>query len=270
MVDRIPYRRQHFLQIGFFVLYILDEIVHFFYGDTEEANILHHQGRSGGACERRHSEVSPGYGATEARSLLHAEKQPPYNPSFYRTQSDSALFDQPPSQLCHVGHQEPCQSVSTANIGLLAALSVHALIEGLVVGLETRSEKVLLLLGAIASHKLVVAFCLGMELASNSSYSFMKHLLCILIFSAGSVLGIVVGMMIYSIPGEIKYSVIPILQALSGGTLLYVTVSEIIPRERARWHQQHEKKAAGLVQFSSVFLGFAMMTLLSNYLDYDA
>ncbi|CAH1112063.1 unnamed protein product [Psylliodes chrysocephalus] len=278
--ESIPEYYQGYTEIvyclGFFILYIIDEIVHFLYGGTEEANILHNHGLHNAPQQnnsRRHSEApNPPviYGATERRSLLLTDKQMAYNPSFYKAQSDSALFcEQPPSQLCHVGHQEPCHAAPTSNIGLLAALSVHALLEGLVVGLETKPDKVLLLLGAIASHKLVVSFCLGMELASNSSYTFLRNFVCILIFSAGSVAGIIIGMVIYDVPGGVKNIAIPILQALSGGTLLYVTVSEVLPRERARWHQQHEKKAAGLLQFFSVFLGFFLMTGLNNYLDYD-
>lgn len=136
--------------LGFFILYTLDEIVHFFYGNTHEIhdlqrNFHHHQRHE---HSRRHSTSSKyNYGTTERVPLLYKEKQPPFNPSFYRAQSDSVLFcDETPSQLCHVGHQEPCHAAPTANIGLLVALTVHALLEGLVVGLERKSGKVSFLL----------------------------------------------------------------------------------------------------------------------------
>ncbi|KAG5886371.1 hypothetical protein JTB14_034905 [Gonioctena quinquepunctata] len=258
--------------LGFFILYMLDEIVHYFYGNTHEAAIFHSPIDNNGTTGRRHSTSSKcTYGALERQPLLERRHgQPPYNPSFHRARSDSVLFcDQAPSQLCHVGHQAPCKAAPTANIGLLVALSVHAILEGLVVGLEAMPDKVLLLLGAIASHKLVVSFCLGMELASNPQYIFLRHFVYILIFSLGSSGGILLGMFITNIPSEIQNIMIPILQGLAGGTLLYVTVSEVLPRERARWHQQHEKRGAGLVQFFSVGLGFALMTVLSKFLDYD-
>nr|XP_023017542.1 zinc transporter ZIP1 [Leptinotarsa decemlineata] len=273
--ESIPEEYKQYVEIvfclGFFILYMVDEIVHFFYGDTHEANIFHNHGHNNNE-RRRSSSAKYAYGTMESRHLLHRESssQASYNPSFYRARSDSVLFcDQPPSQLCHVGHQEPCSAAPTANIGLLAALSVHALLEGLVVGLEGRSDKVLLLLGAISSHKLVVSFCLGMELTSNPLYKFRRHFVYILIFSLGSSGGILVGMFVTNIPTEIKNLMIPILQGLAGGTLLYVTVSEVLPRERARWHQQHEKRGAGLIQFFSVALGFGLMTVLTKYLDYD-
>ncbi|XP_050293462.1 zinc transporter ZIP1-like [Anthonomus grandis grandis] len=267
---------------GFFILYIMDEIVHFFYG--EAAGHSHHNGQQSnhhfafegnGNLPRRHSAAPcKNYGATdrkcwETTSLVRGEKSFPYNPNVFRAQSDSVLFcDEAPSQLCHQMHQDTCEkSAPTASLGLLVALSIHSLLEGLVVGLEETPSKVMLLLGAIASHKLVVGFCLGVELTSNEFITFCKHLVCILVFAGSSVAGIVIGLFISRLPTEITNVSIPILQALAGGTLLYVTVCEILPRERARWHQQHPKREAGLIQLISVLAGFVTMTVLSKYLD---
>lgn len=56
--------------------------------------------------------------------------------------------------------------------------------------------------------------------------------------------------------------VVPILQGLAGGTLLYVTVCEIMPRERAKWHR---RRSAGVLQLFSMILGFVIIYLLNNY-----
>lgn len=55
--------------------------------------------------------------------------------------------------------------------GFLAvvALSFHAIFEGLAVGLEGSVEKVWYLFGAIATHKLVIGFCVGIELVSSKT-----------------------------------------------------------------------------------------------------
>lgn len=45
-----------------------------------------------------------------------------------------------------------------------------------------------------------------------------------------------------------------------------MTVSEVLPRERARWHQQHSRKYAGIVQFFSIAVGFIAMTILTKHL----
>uniref|UniRef100_A0AAR5P530 Uncharacterized protein n=2 Tax=Dendroctonus ponderosae TaxID=77166 RepID=A0AAR5P530_DENPD len=276
--------------LGFFILYLMDEIVHYFYGEIAGHNHNHEDGHLPHIDEgsrlperyqdnftRRHSnEAAPLHRAFssqgEREPLLRPERQLPFNPHFFRAKSDSALLcDDTPSQLCHVMHKEPCAtSMPTTNFALLVALSIHSVLEGLVVGLERMPSKVLLLLGAVASHKLVVGFCLGVELASNEYVTFCKHFICIFVFSVSSVAGILIGMLIFNVPTDVTDIAIPILQALAGGTLLYVTVCEVLPRERARWHQKNLKKSAGVAQLLSVSVGFALMALLSNYLATDA
>lgn len=48
--------------------------------------------------------------------------------------------------------------------------------------------------------------------------------------------------------------------------MLYVTVSEVLPRERAQWHQVDNKKSAGIVQFVAVSIGFGAMCVLAKCL----
>lgn len=57
---------------------------------------------------------------------------------------------------------------------------------------------------------------------------------------------------------------VPILQGLAGGTLLYVTVCEIMPRERAKWHRS-VRRSASVLQLFSMILGFVIIYLLNNY-----
>ncbi|XP_045462703.1 zinc transporter ZIP1-like [Harmonia axyridis] len=261
--------------MGFFLLYIVDEIVHFIYGGAHSHSIL---SKRSSAKENTRSPNSVRYGATERTPL---KPQPPYNPSFSRGNAADFLFNEEecshsadhnhedsPSQLCHVGHQEPCESSAPAiNFGLVIALTLHSFLEGLVVGLEGTTTKVLLLLGAISSHKLVVGFCLGLELAANTTT--WRHMIGILVFSSGSVAGIIVGAFISNIQNTLSDQLMAVLQGLAGGTLLYVTLSEIIPRERARWHKEHQRRAAGLYQLLNIGLGFTMMTIMAHYLDAD-
>lgn len=71
------------------------------------------------------------------------------------------------------GHSHASMDGSIKNpfSGFLAvlALSFHAIFEGLAVGLEKSSDKVWYLLAAIATHKLVIAFCVGVELVSTKT-----------------------------------------------------------------------------------------------------
>jgi len=58
--------------------------------------------------------------------------------------------------------------------------------------------KVLLLTGAVASHKFVVGFCLGLELAGVSK-SVPKLIFAIFLFAIGSVVGIGIGMLTFQV-----------------------------------------------------------------------
>ncbi|XP_053989976.1 zinc transporter ZIP3-like, partial [Hylaeus volcanicus] len=173
-------------------------------------------------------------------------------------------FNEEATFLCHVNHSEPCQESNTNLMGLLLALTVHSILEGLAIGLQKAMSEVLLLVGAVSSHKFVVGFCLGLELAGANS-SLCRLLLAIFFFSIGSAIGIGIGMITLRLDKSWMDFAFPFLQGLAGGTLLYVTVSEILPRERARWHKS-ERRYAGILQFFSACVGFTFIALLNSYL----
>uniref|UniRef100_A0A1B6KG26 Zinc/iron transporter n=1 Tax=Graphocephala atropunctata TaxID=36148 RepID=A0A1B6KG26_9HEMI len=151
--------------------------------------------------------------------------------------------------------------LASNRIGLLIAFSVHSIIEGLVIGVQPVPAKLFLLLGAISSHKLVISFCLGAELASDGR-SFFSLSQSMLVYSLGSSLGIVLGILIEKWQTTSTDVSIPVLQALAAGSLLYVTVSEVLPRERSRWEHQTVHPLAGLAQFILFSLGFSVISVL--------
>ncbi|XP_071636123.1 zinc transporter ZIP3 isoform X2 [Temnothorax longispinosus] len=166
--------------------------------------------------------------------------------------------------LCHGNHGEQCTDANTGLAGLALALTVHAVLEGLAIGLQTKIAEVLLLTGAVASHKFVVGFCLGLELAGVSK-SVPRLVFAIFLFAIGSVIGIGIGMLTFQVDTDWSKVALPILQGLAGGTLLYVTVSEVLPRERTRWHKS-SRRFAGILQFLAVVVGFAVIFLLNTYM----
>ncbi|XP_033231460.1 zinc transporter ZIP3-like isoform X1 [Belonocnema kinseyi] len=139
--------------------------------------------------------------------------------------------------------------------GLLTvlALSFHAIFEGLAVGLEPSLNSVVYLAAAIATHKLVIAFCVGMELyvAGTSSKTILGYLS---VFSMVTPLGIMAGMALghFKNDSENLGPVPTILQGMAAGTLLYVVFFEVLARERA-----NEK--SGLLQLAAILLGFMLM-----------
>lgn len=50
---------------------------------------------------------------------------------------------------------------------VILGLSIHELFEGIAIGLESEPESVWALFAAVATHKFVIAFCIGLEMATS-------------------------------------------------------------------------------------------------------
>ncbi|XP_044736008.1 zinc transporter ZIP1-like isoform X1 [Chrysoperla carnea] len=141
--------------------------------------------------------------------------------------------------------------------GLLAvlALSFHAIFEGLAVGLETNRTKVWYLFAAIATHKLVIAFCVGVELVTSKT-KFTLMVLYLGTFAIVTPIGIGIGIAL-SETSEARDEVVvaTVLQGMAAGTLLYVVFFEVLARERSNDHE-------GIWQLMAIILGFTVMFLL--------
>jgi zinc transporter 1/2/3 len=170
------------------------------------------------------------------------------------------------ARICHTNHVEPCRQTLAGIIGMLFALSIHSLLEGLAIGIQDTTPKVMILFTAVISHKLVVAFCLGVELTASQGSRFRNHFLAIFVFTMGSVIGILIGMGLVDLNSVSNSKFLPVLQGIAGGTLLYVTLCEVLPREKARWHQNQVNNAVGLLQFVAFSAGFAVMTSMTIFI----
>lgn len=167
---------------------------------------------------------------------------------------------------------------------IVLALSVHELFEGLAVGLESSAYNVWYMFGAVATHKLVIAFCVGIELIVNKT-RFCLSILYICTFAIVSPIGIGMGILISwkGTPDEIlknenllifdetdglrndshetNKSLSPnvtavVLQGLATGTLLYVVFFEILAKGRT---VTSRNTFNGLLQFIAVVVGFSVM-----------
>uniref|UniRef100_W8BEG7 Zinc transporter ZIP3 n=2 Tax=Ceratitis capitata TaxID=7213 RepID=W8BEG7_CERCA len=265
---------------GFFIIYFIDEFIHYFFGEA----IQHTQHNTTSSRSNNNSYGALHHDTTplinnghEHNDIYHAE-QPrtnDYNESAQQhlhTHSnhcvDQAVVAESNARICHSSHQEPCGQSMTGTLGLFVALSLHSAIEGIAIGVQNSATKVLFLLGAVACHKFVMGFCLGLEFRSNPHTSLRRHFIGIAVFAMGAVCGIVLGMIIVDVPSSWSSSALPVVQGLAGGTLFYVTVCEVIPREKARWHQNSARKTAGFGQFLTIFSGFALMCII-NYMLAD-
>ena len=116
------------------------------------------------------------------------------------------------------------------------------------------------LFGAIATHKFVITFCVGMELIHSDSNRLCSYITYMVIFCLVSPLGVSIGIGVTeaaaaaaSQPEDGHYLTVGILQGLSAGTILYVVVFEVLQREKTK------RKIPGLVQLVFILIGFAIM-----------
>lgn len=180
--------------------------------------------------------------------------------------------------------------------GLIAvlALSIHAIFEGLAVGLEESVSSVWYMFLAIATHKFVIIFCVGMELVSakiRSLYIFIY----VVAFSVVTPLGILFGTLLCAIgidademitnSGKVEVTagkndgttdsqlivIGAVLQAMAAGTLLYVIFFEVLVRDRSHPHQPqqehhhhhpHDHDDSGFFQLFAIICGFLFMFVL--------
>lgn len=149
--------------------------------------------------------------------------------------------------------------------GLFAvlALSFHEVFEGLAIGLEERVDHMWYLFFAVATHKLIIAFCIGLELAWLETKRAVL-VAYVATFAVVTPVGIAIGMVLvcYGNGGSVDGTpglVAVVLQGLAAGTLLYVVCFEVLARY----------KQSGFLHLLAIILGFSIMfglQMMSEYL----
>lgn len=242
----IPEVRFHFSEllmcIGFFTIYFVEECVHMYLNSRQRE--LNMETFSRTASIRRGDNVDNTVASSDVMKKME-EATIKNNQDFTHDHS-------------HVGHShliiEDTIVKSIRGLLVVIALSVHELFEGLAVGLESSPSSVWYMFGAVSAHKLVIAFCIGVELITIQTKTVLI-LVYVFTFAVVSPLGIGIGIAITDDSGTGVPSVI--LQGLACGTLLYIVFFEIIKRD------QH----GGLLQFLAILVGFLIMfglTVLSK------
>ncbi|XP_017038394.1 zinc transporter ZIP1 [Drosophila kikkawai] len=133
-------------------------------------------------------------------------------------------------------------------LGIIVALSLHELFGGMAIGLEMSVSTVWFMCGAIAVHKLVLAFCIGMEIMMAHT-RWLLAVVYLLVFSVVTPIGVGIGIAVSESSAANEPSTVSgILQGLACGTLIYVVFFEIVA-----------KNHAGLRVLLSSVLGFILM-----------
>lgn len=243
------------MAVGFFIIYLVEEIVH--------AYLRRHQKR-----QKAQDAFVRGRSARESLRAAdmrreHAKRQS-NNGNGIITVSTADLVDNEHVENSHTHHSHSHDHhhhshmpaidgddlivSSIRGLLIVLALSVHELFEGLAVGLEETTGNVWYMFGSVAAHKVVIAFCIGVELMVHKTKTWLV-VVYIFVYAIVSPIGIGIGIGLSNAgeSDEIEVASV-ILQGLASGTLIYVIFFEILSKHKD-----------GIVQYLAVLFGFFLM-----------
>ncbi|KAF5281139.1 hypothetical protein FQA39_LY17871 [Lamprigera yunnana] len=232
-MSRFPKTNIHFTELlmcgGFFLLYFVEECVHLYLHRREKSQSMDTFKRtlSIRRCELG-SEDGNDINSNSSASLVKVDEE--QGKTFPK-------HDHHPHQHSHAGHshiiiEEDSVVKSIRGLLVVLALSVHELFEGLTVGLESSSSSVWYMFAAVAVHKFVIAFCIGVELVTTKT-KLVLNVIYVFIFSVVSPLGIGIGIAVTAEKQDSTALISVILQGLASGTLLYVVFFEILQKDKS-------------------------------------
>lgn len=242
---------------GFFIMYLIEELAHAcLHQKDQQQNVL---ARSLSIRRSASNEESLG-----SRQSFVADQSPIVEDTNQEGHSceEHNHSDEEENYLNHErgGHShfntDDSALKTIRGLFIVLALSVHELFEGLAVGLESSSKNVWYMFGAVSAHKLVIAFCIGVELVTSEMTTSLI-LIYVFIFAIVSPVGIGLGLIVTSESEDSADLLSVLLQGLASGTLLYVVFFEILSAERK----------SGIKHFFCVLFGFLIM-LGIRYLEY--
>uniref|UniRef100_A0A8R1TRX7 Uncharacterized protein n=1 Tax=Onchocerca volvulus TaxID=6282 RepID=A0A8R1TRX7_ONCVO len=158
-----------------------------------------------------------------------------------------------------INQQSLTQSQSKIRVILLVmALSLHAVFEGLSLGLVGGMNEIMQIFFALLLHKTVIGFSLGVRLV-QSALSSTAAFIWSTVFAAQIIVGGFGGIAILDFVSRgsplVASKVSFVAQAITCGTFLYITCFEILPRE----FHQHQLRIAKLF---SLITGFTLIAIL--------
>lgn len=223
---------------GFFLAFIVEQIMLAFreqrmsFADDERSPLIGHDATSQRQLSKSYrTEVESNHGTADDGIVAV-----PYSPS---ANGDPRDF------------YSDVESHSTLRcIALLLALSLHSVFEGFAIGLQDNMMSLAQILAAVAIHKSVIAFSLGLNLV-QSNLRLKTLLLMNLLFSVTTPVGIATGIGILHLSHSVSL-LSGVLQGIACGTFLFVTFFEVLPHEMNGKHDRLPKVLATIVGFAAV------------------
>ncbi|KAK4885478.1 hypothetical protein RN001_001749 [Aquatica leii] len=143
---------------------------------------------------------------------------------------------------------------------MIVALSLHAIFEGLAIGLQRSIKNIWYLFIAVSIHSATVLYVIGSEIVVSGA-AFRTILIHMCMLSATTPFGVVLGLVITltaNMETSAKSLAIVLLEGLSTGTILYITFFETLRREKERTKWRVTR---------AVFIasGFTLMAILQGF-----
>ena len=138
---------------------------------------------------------------------------------------------------------------------LVIALSVHSIFEGIALGLQRTSIRLLYLFLAILCHKWVEALTIGINF-NNSQLEYDTIIKFILIFASMTPIGIILGLIFAGTSDLIE----GFFFAVSSGTFIYISASEVVIEEFSVSKYKKHKFISFIIGAGLIFI----ITLFEN------
>lgn len=258
--------------IGFLIIYLVEEVVHYFIERSRKNSDCASNAFQRGIHARESVLLKRKKLSDERNGSISTAELIENDVEGNKSNNNGSTQSPPTPNQRHVhshnggGHIHTHIPVDLNDDGFIAnmkgllivlALSIHELFEGLAVGLESTEEGAWYFFGAVAAHKLVISFCIGVELVNIGTKAWLS-IVYVVTFAIVSPIGIGIGILLSEMGNSDAFAVPSvILQGLASGTLLYVIFFEVLSKERS-----------GFIEYVAVALGFFLMfgiQLLSKY-----
>lgn len=142
-----------------------------------------------------------------------------------------------------------------AAYAILTALSIHALLEGIALGVQRELAGALVIFAAILAHKSVAGFALGVSLA-RSPLPLARSWRLLVVFAVATPLGILLGAGAGAFEGRLAAAVEATFLSLAAGTFVYVATLDILREEL-------DESDDRVAKWAFVVLGTGVMALLA-------
>ena len=138
-------------------------------------------------------------------------------------------------------------------------LSIHSIIAGMALGLETTLLSASAIFIAIIAHKGAAAFALGVTLKENG-FSKKGHIFTVVFFALMTPLGVIFGTLFsQTMTGNSHAGLESLFDSLAAGTFLYIAIVDII-------EDVFKQKGDSWKKIFLIIAGFSLMALIAVWL----